>query len=541
MNLPQAISIWTLLPELILAVGACVVLLLGTATAAGVRRAAAGVTLVTILAATGVVFWKYQLATDAGGGLQYGSVSYFVRISGLVLGVLLTLAAWRQAKDGEEGEFFSMMLFALIGLLLVAPSDNLVMLFVALELVSIPTYVLVTLSRSNLRALEAGTKYFYLGALSAAIMAYGFSFLYGVTGTISIQDGAVAMRAALAGESGEMAQNLALVGMFLSLAGVFFKVAAVPLHFYIADVYQGAAHSVAGLLGFVPKLAGFVAIFKLLAMTSAWTAAGATVGAATASAGTDAIFYFVWFAAALSMTVGNVLALMQNNLKRMLAYSGIAHSGYMLVAALAGAGSVESGSMGSGLAAVLYYAVIYGIANLGAFVILGVLRYRGQVCENLREVAGLLRREPGLALLLALCFVTLMGLPPTPGFWGKLSLFGSALASAQTDTPRDTWMIVLVVIAVLNTAIGAAYYLRVVGAALLYESKETAEADPGAEWPSMGAFMCGVLLLIFSFYPNALLTSGLRAATAGGDMPRAAAVELSQPGVVVSPHAPVGR
>lgn len=507
MNLPQAISIWTVLPELILAAGACFALLCGVAGSASVRRSAAGVTLVTILIATGLVFWKYQTNEDAGAGLQYGSVSYFVRISALVVGVLLTLAAWRQAQPGEEGEFFSMMLFSLIGLLLVPPSDNLVLLFVALELVSIPTYILVTLSRSNLKSLEGGTKYFYLGALSAAIMAYGFSFIYGVTGTISLQDGAAAMRAALSGASGEWARSLALIGMFLSLGGVFFKIAAVPLHVYIADVYQGAAHAVAGLLGFIPKLAGFVAIFKLLALTSAWYSSS------------DAVFYFVWFVAALSMTVGNVLALMQSNIKRMLAYSGIAHSGYMLVAALAGIGSVSAGSMGSGMAAVLYYAVIYGIANLGAFVILGLLRYRGQVCENLREIAGLLRREPSLALLLALCFVTLMGLPPTPGFWGKLSLFGSALASADMNSPRDTWMIVLVVIAVLNTAIGAAYYLRVVAAVLLYETRETAEADPAAEWPSMGAFMCGVLLLIFSFYPNALLTSGLRAATLGGDMP----------------------
>jgi NADH-quinone oxidoreductase subunit N len=509
-NLPSAISLWTLLPESILAIGACLVLVLGT-LGAGARRFAPGLTLISILVATGLVFWKYQTADDRGAGYDFGSVAYFVRISALVVGVLLTLAAWKQAQEGEEGEYYSMLLFSLTGLLLIAPANNLVMLFGGIELVSIPTYVMVTLSRTNLRALEAGAKYFYLGALSAALLAYGLSFLYGVAGTISLNDAGPAIRAALNGYSGEFARGLAVVGVFVTLAGLFFKVAAAPLHFYIADVYQGAAHSVAGLLGFVPKLAGFVAIFKILAVTNVWTPSG------------DALYWLIWVVAAVSMTIGNVLALLQNNLKRMLAYSGVAHSGYMLVAVLAGPGGADYGTMGNGLAAVLYYAVVYGIANLAAFVVLGVLRFRGQTCENLREIGGLVRREPALALLLAFALLTLMGLPPTPGFWGKLSLFGSAISVAQANDARATSMIVLVIIAVLNTAVGAAYYLRAIGAALLLESEETSEADPAAEWPSMGALMCGVLLLIFSFYPNALLMSGMRASLDGSEISRVAA------------------
>ncbi|MGE3180219.1 MAG: NADH-quinone oxidoreductase subunit N [Phycisphaerae bacterium] len=495
----QAVSITAFYPELILAIAGCAALLLGPAQRATVRNAIPGVALAGVIAAVALVFFRYQEADHTGAGFVFGGVAYYVRISGLVLGVLLVLSAWGQARDGEQGEFVSMMVFSLLGLLLVAPADNLILLFLALEIVSIPTYILVTISRFNVRALEAGTKYFYLGALSAAIMAYGFTFLYGATGSITLSGAVYEMQNALSGARGPLAQNLGYIGLFLTMAGLFFKIAAVPLHFYIADVYQGSANAVAGLLGFVPKLAGFVAIFKILSLTTVW------------QGGSVPIYAILWVGAALSMTIGNVLALRQSNIKRMLAYSGIAHSGYMLVAVIAGPLSGTSGTMSSGMGAVLYYAVVYGIANLAAFLILGILRNRGRVCESVRDVAGLIRKEPVYALLLALAFLTLMGLPPTPGFWGKLSLFGSALSAAQASEGLSGWTYALVIIAVLNTAIGAAYYLRVVAAVLLYDEDEPAEADATAEWPSMGAYMCGVLLLIFSFYPNALLMSGLAA------------------------------
>ncbi len=513
-NLGPAISLSAFVPELILSAVGCLVLLLGVAQRESVRRSIPAIAITGIIATIIVIFWRYTNANDVGGGFAFEPLAYFVRLSGLVLGVLLTLAAWAQPRDAERGEFFAMMLFSLTGLLLVAPAANLVLLFVALELVSIPTYVLVTLSRSNLKALEAGTKYFYLGAMSAALMAYGFSFLYGVSGTIAIDaEMASAIQDALAGRSGALPQALAVVGLLTSLAGLLFKVAAVPMHFYIGDVYQGAANAVAGLLGFVPKLAGMIALIKLLALTSVWYNHD------------EALFWVLWVVAALSMTVGNVLALMQSNVKRMLAYSGIAHSGYMMVALLAGP-AAGGGMLGNGIAAILYYSVIYGIANLGAFAILGVLRVRGQACEHVRDIAGLLRREPGLALLMALAMFTLMGLPPTPGFWGKMGLFGSALHVAQHASsgpagPQATWLTVLVIIGVVNSAIAAAYYLRVAAAVLLHDSDEPAEADQRLEFAGMGAFMCGFLLLVFSFYPNALLNSGTSAALRFEEAPAA--------------------
>jgi NADH-quinone oxidoreductase subunit N len=496
-----SISIWSLLPELILLIAGCAALLVGQARREATARWTQWLTLVAIVSAAIVVFvWRIAeqgASADAGpipAGLALTSLAAFVRSSALVLGVVITLVAWSEPSSGERGEFFAMMLFSLTGLMLVGPADDLVTLFLALELVSIPTYVMVVLSRSHARALEAGTKYFYLGAMSAAIMAYGFSFLYGVSGTTSLPETVAAVTAALSAP-GTTEYALATIGLVLALGGLLFKIAAVPLHFYIADVYQGAASSVAGLLGFVPKLAGMVAILKVISLTGHWRSLE------------GGVFWLLWIVAAVTMTVGNVLALRQTNVKRMLGYSGIAHSGYMLVGILAGPHG-GGGLMGDGIAAVLYYVVIYGIANLGAFAVLGLLRLRGEACETLRDIAGLLRRQPTMALLMSLAMLTLMGLPPTAGFWGKLSLFGSALTVSQNvSNGYQSWLVALVIIGVLNSAMAVAYYLRVTAACLLYESDEPVEVAP-REAQRTGAVACGFLLLIFMFYPNALLNSG---------------------------------
>ncbi len=503
-DLPRLIPIYALTPEILLAVFACAVLLIGQSRSAWAQRtlppvvslAAIAMAILALRLPELLDWWSYE--DLVGSGLLYDPLANFVRISALILGFVVTLVSWRAARSEESGELFAMLLLALCGLMLVGPSADLVILFLALELLSIPTYILVTLSRTGPRALEAGTKYFYLGALAAAITAYGFSFLYGVAGSASLDALAIERISSALANPGSTEYALAAAGVSLSLLGLAFKIAAFPLHLYIADVYQGAAPAVAGLLGFLPKLAGFVAIIRLLMLTEWGTTSGA-------------LFWLLWIIAALSMTIGNVLALRQASVKRMLAYSGVAHSGYMLVGLIAGP-AVGAGVIGDGAAGVLYYVVIYGIANLGAFALLGLLRVRGQPCESVTDLAGLLRRAPGPALLMALAMLTLMGLPPTAGFWGKMSLFGSALAASQSAPDQtQAWLVALVVIAVLNSAIAAAYYLRVIASVLLSEREDAAELAPH-EAPYWGALLCGFLILFFSFYPNALLGQG-RAAT----------------------------
>jgi NADH-quinone oxidoreductase subunit N len=501
----ELLSLWILLPEIILLAGGCVALLLGQATGAGLRHWTPRVALAAILLAMIAAMVQARAQADPAGGLglEYGALAIFARNGTLMLGFVITLVAWFQPPHAERGEFWSMLLFALAGVLLVGAANDLLLLCVALEVVSIPTYIMVALSRRNVRAPEAATKYFFLGALAAALLASGFALLYGVAGSTSLPVVVQAVQESLSASGPVVPRGLAAIGVVLSLAGLLFKIAAVPLHFYIADVYQGAASAVAGLLGFVPKFAGFLAIFKIMVTTGHWQQASPSV------------FWVLWVVAVVSMTVGNTLALLQTNIKRMLAYSGVAHSGYMLVGVLIGPAGGH-GSLGDGTAAVLYYVVIYGLANLGAFAILGLLRVRGQPCETLRDVAGLLRRHASLALLMTLAMFTLMGLPPTAGFWGKLSLFGGALAGVAGElapTQWNNWLVALVVIAMLNSALAAAYYLRVIAAVLLYESDHPAEAVT-QETPHVGALLCGLLLIVFAFVPGLLLDRG-REATLG--------------------------
>lgn len=498
-DLTPPITLAALLPELVVLTAGCVALLLGQAATRAAREAIPWVCFIGLALALAVLRFGGDPSVDGEirSGLLMGPLAHFVRLAALILGAVILLVSWSQPSTEEAGEFFSMAMFSLCGLMLVGAAADLVVLFMALELVSIPTYVMVALSRRGLKPLEAGTKYFYLGALAAAITAYGFTFLYGVAGGARMDATAINNIAAALNTPGTTAYALATIGVVVSIGGLLFKIAAVPLHFYIADVYEGAASPVAGLLGFVPKLAGLAAIFAIAGLTDWRTTSGG-------------LFWLLWIVAGLSMTVGNVLALRQTNVKRLLAYSGIAHSGYMLVGILAGPDR-GIGAAGDGLAAVLYYAVVYGIANLGAFALLGLLQVRGAACETVRDLAGLVRRHPGPALLMALAMMTLMGLPPAPGFWGKLSLFGSALAVSREAPPESSsWLVALVIIAVINTAIGAAYYLRVIAAVLLYEAERTAEPAP-REAQHIGATLCGFLLLMFSFFPSVLLNAGRHA------------------------------
>lgn len=508
LGLVPPIPMLAMLPELTLMAAGCAVLLVGHMRSAPriAPALAIGALIVALLTLRGPEMLGRPFEIVSGSLLLLDSFAGFVRVSTLIVGILITLVCWNTPRREECGEFFSMLLFALGGLMLVGSTSDLLLLFLAIEVTAIPTYVLVTLSRSGPRALEAGTKYFYLGALSAAITAYGFGLLYGAAGRATIDATAIENVQRALSTPGTLHYGVAVAGLVLSTTGLLFKLAAVPLHFYVAEVYQGASNSVAGLLGFVPKLSGVVALLKIMTVAGWQT---------TSSGG---LFWILWVVAALSMTLGNVLALKQTSIKRMLAWSGVAHAGYMIVGVLAGAAS-GTGVLGDGAAAVLYYVVIYGIANLAAFALLGILSVRGQACETVRDVAGLLRRNPVEALLMALAMFALMGMPPTPGFWGKVTLFGSALtAGAEVGGEAQRWLVTLVIIALVNSAIGAAYYLRVIASVLLYENDEPAERT-GRAAPQYGALLCGLLLLAFTFYPTGLLSAGQAAAAALRDVP----------------------
>jgi NADH-quinone oxidoreductase subunit N len=278
-----------------------------------------------------------------------------------------------------------------------------------------------------------------------------------------------------------------LIGLLFVVAGLAFKIAAVPFHVYAPDVYEGAASPITGMLGFVPKLAGFVALIKLFGAMN-WDLP-------------SALNWLVWIMAAATMTVGNVLALLQTNVKRMLAYSSIAHTGYMLIALLAGP-VAGAGPMKDGAAALLFYMAVYGVMNLGAFALLSAYRVNDEPAETLDDISGLASRAPMLALAFVVCVFSLMGFPPTAGFLGKLYVFSSAL-SLPDGHPFHGPMVALVIIGVLNSAIAAAYYLRIAAAVYMGSPIGEGRRSPGvaARW---GLAVCSLAMIVLFVVPSTL-------------------------------------
>ncbi|UCE58359.1 MAG: NADH-quinone oxidoreductase subunit N [Phycisphaerales bacterium] len=476
-----------LAPELILLIGAGVVLLAGLMQSG--RRGPWVSMLALLVVLLAFVTALRQSVPDGQAavlGLWLTPLTFYTRCIALGIGALIVLINWYQPVTEERGEYMAMILLSLLGVLLTASANDLVVLFFAIELVSIPTYVLIALSQTDQRASEASVKYFFLGAMAAAVLAYGLSFLYGVAGTTTIHTVTEGVATSTL-PSGPDIGGLALVGVLLVFGGLAFKVAAVPFHVYAPDVYEGAASPVTGMLGFVPKLAGFIALIKIFSACN-WDLP-------------VVVWWIIWIVAAATMTAGNVLALLQRNVKRMLAYSSIAHTGYMLIAILVGPVAGQ-GPMHDGVTALLFYIAIYGAMNLGAFALLTAFRSQGRPVETLEDIAGLAVRAPLATLAFAICVFSLMGFPPTAGFLGKVYIFSSAFSLDQPH-PFHGPLIALAIIGVVNSAIAAAYYLRIVSAAYI-----GAEVD----WPvrtggipvRLGLALCAIPMLIVFVWPAGL-------------------------------------
>jgi NADH-quinone oxidoreductase subunit N len=308
---------------------------------------------------------------------------------------------------------------------------------------------MVSISRPATAAQEAGVKYFFLGALSVALILFGFSYLFGATGQINMPRIGAILQQTIS-TTGNLAPWQKL-GVPLVILGLAFKMAAFPLHFYAGDVYEGAATPVTAFLAFVPKTAGFVALIKILAM----------VGGPDFSMLPRQMAWLLWALAALSMTVGNVLGLLQSNVKRVLAYSSIAHTGYMLVGAAALAGTADGTPVGPvALGGILFYLAAYGVMNAAAFGVLMLLPSQDGEgsAETFDDLAGQGKRHVGLGLAMAVACFSLIGIPLTVGFAGKIFLIVPALRGGMT---------ILVIILVVNAAISAAYYLRIVATMFL--------------------------------------------------------------------------
>ena len=388
-------------------------------------------------------------------------------------------------------EFAVVLVFAMTGAMLISASADLLVLFIALELMVLPGYMLAGYHKTDGYSTEGAIKYFLLGSFSSAIFLFGLAFTWGATGTTNISGVHDALTASIA--SGGLSPALVL-GLGFMTTGVAFKIAAVPFHYWTPDAYQGSPTPVTGYLSVGPKVGAFALILRLFVdalgpLRADW-------------------LQVVVILAVLTMTLGNLVALTQTNVKRMLAYSSIAHTGYMLVGLAAfAAGRIE------GLQGLLYYGAAYSFMNLGAFAVVAAIQRRAGVTSGLDTFAGLGRREPWLAILMTLFLLSLTGIPPTAGFFAKAYVI---LAAVQAGQDGWTALGVLAVVAVLNAAAAAFYYLRVVVYMFMREPRaEQAPLDHGRLlWG--GLALASVLTLALGLIPGPFLSFVEQAAAAIG-------------------------
>ncbi|HLN30359.1 MAG TPA: NADH-quinone oxidoreductase subunit N [Gemmataceae bacterium] len=507
MNSPEIVSALVnvfslMIPEIVLGGAACI-LFLG-ATFRADRQLWASVALVA-LAGAGLALWLSpqeapSRAAIYAGALVNDSLAIFIKVLALLGGALLVLLSWKDVPERTAAEYYACLLIIIAGLGLVGAANELVTLFLSLELISIPTYVLLYLPRQDNASQEAALKYFLLSIFSSALLLFGFSYLYGLGGTTNLP--ALMETLSQAGRDG--LPGITQVALVMIVAGLAFKITAVPFHFYAPDVYQGTSTAAAALLAFVPKVAGFVALIRVLGYV--W-AGHAGSGLAFGIQGPMLLYIL----AAVSMTLGNILALLQDNVKRILAYSGVANAGYMLIG-LAVAPDLRGDGMPGGVDAVLFYLVAYGAMTTGAFAVLAYLQNPGQTVETVDDLAGLSRNQPGLAALMAWFLFSLIGIPLTAGFAGKLLLFYGALAA--TPPLEHPWLFrILATVGVLNAAVAAWYYLRII--AVMYLRDPIRPLARPRSWPGLACvWFCALVTLAFGVVPNPLAQFTLKATSA---------------------------
>jgi NADH-quinone oxidoreductase subunit N len=533
-----------LMPEVILGLAACVLFLGGTWR---VRRhvwglfalaalAAALVALVVTVQSHPRIELTYEQIGQLGGEEKAGELeklnatlhaspvlfthmALFFKVVALITGVLLVLFSWDEAGEEHAAEYHGCLLLIVAGTCITGAANDLITLFLALELISIPTYVLLYLPRNDATAQEAAMKYFMLSIFSSALLLFGFSYLYGVTGTTNLTAITETLSRArteltemgVAGRSASW-QGLTLVALVMVVAGLGFRITAVPFHFYAPDVYQGTTTGAAALLAVIPKVAGFAALLRVLGFLPS------VLGGPAGLAMGEQVPMLLWIMAAVTMSLGNILALLQDNVKRLLAYSSVAHAGYMLIGlAVAPRLAGGPGEAVGGVEALLFYLVAYGAMTVGAFAVLYYLSTTGRSVENVDDLAGLGKSHPGLALLMVLFLFSFIGIPLTGGFVGKFLLFfdamglssGSALPEL-TDLAREQMAVqarlyrILALIGAINAAVGAWYYLRIAAVMYLREAIEPLPRPrPAPVLGTIGA--CAVLTLWLGVYPDPLL------------------------------------
>jgi NADH-quinone oxidoreductase subunit N len=468
----------SILPLLILMGWACVLLLVDLFIPKGRKGWTALLAAIGLAGALGVTLAQAgREMTGFNGMVTLDGFSSFLSALFLASGLLAIAIAYGYLKrmDIERGEYYSLILFSLAGMLLMAQASDLIVVFLALELLSIPLYVLAAWARPRSDSEEAGIKYFLLGAFATGFVVYGIALVFGATGKTSLSEIAAAVNA------GNFTRYLLLIGAALILVGFSFKVAAVPFHMWTPDVYQGAPTPVTGFMAVGAKAAGFAALLRIFV---------------TAMPSLDVdLVPVLWGLAALTMFAGNILAISQTNIKRMLAYSSIAHAGYILMAFVSyGKPTVA----GDAVASALFYLVTYAVTSFGAWSVVIALEKKDAKGLEINDFAGLGKRKPVLAAAMTIFMLSLTGMPPTLGLIGKFYLFRTAIQGG---------FIGLAIIGVLTSLISAYYYLRVVVVMYMKDGNPETTSEP---WLDLTWIAAALVTVVLSFLPAALfaLASG---------------------------------
>jgi NADH-quinone oxidoreductase subunit N len=484
-------------PELIIGVAGVIVMLVDAFTDRRQRNVTASLSIVALLAAGAASIWLWMRwpATSAFNGMiVLDELRLSFTVVFLIVAILTVLIAtiWIDVEDLPAGEFHSLLLFATSGMMLMASAGDLVIIFLGLEILSIATYVLAGFRRTDTRSNESSLKYFILGSFASAFLLYGIALIYGATATGPDQPGTtnIALIAARANQS--LYPPLLFAGIAMLLVGFGFKIATAPFHVWTPDVYEGAPTPVTAFMAAGPKAAGFAAFMRVFLFGFPMATAATTAGYAHATwVGALAIM------AALTMSIGNVVAIVQNNVKRMLAYSSIAHAGYALVGFVAAGAATDVTQRGAALTAVAFYLLTYAVMNMGAFAIVTVIARKGDQRNKVDDYNGIGFSSPVLAFSLSIFLLSLLGMPLTAGFMGKILVFSAAINQGYV------W---LVVIGVLNTAVSAYYYLRLIVVMFFREPSGTWEAPriPAAVAVALILTILGVFYL--GLFPGRIIS-----------------------------------
>ena len=485
MSPPYLDLLHAMLPEASLVIGALIVLgldlTIGRRQGAAVRqRTSTFIGLIAVIAAAYHAFDAGMVGPVFGGMLMLDNLASATRIGALVLAGLTLALLPGVARVRHPAEYVAVILFATTGFTLMAAAHQLLVAFLALELASLSLYVLAGFDQTRPESAEAALKYFLLGAVSAAFLLFGFSLLYGLTGSLAFDEIALQLRV-------QPMTSLLVVALVMILVAFGFKAAAAPFHLWAPDVYQGAPTSSAALIASASKLAGVTLFLRLL-----WTGMGPAAGSVATVQGRPGWLPIVALIAAASLLLGNFAALAQTNVRRLLAYSAIAHAGVMFI------GVIIAGRAGPG--PLFYYAATYGVATVGAFGVIAVAERAGG-CQRLTDLAGLHRRSPLLAGCLMVFVLSLAGIPPLAGFFGKFVVFTAALQINGVAGVAG-WLAVL---AIAMSAVALYYYLFLLKQALVLEP--AAEAAPINVPTSAGLtlVLAAGLLLVLGVWPSALL------------------------------------